>query len=765
MGCWFNVFSEFERKRIGTNNLILGFRYIPDESDGLDKDIDKMLGVGSKEDDTPLSVRLSIKQNVIIPTATIEGEDEALGLVKRINENFTLREKFGVSANVRRTKSKKEFYVVEITTPLNEEAISEIGKICGNKVELQKGDYDKMYRFRNFPDRMARFSRSLEERLISGGGIAELDSLDEIEFMESPSEVDFRKMPYVIFDIEKPLWKKKHEKNWIERREKLLKYDKGRNKKRFLKLPEDERKERLERRDGLVKRLEERLTYEVPGVGVVKLWEEKYDAQISFITACFGKDDGTKEREVYVIDKEGLLKKNGIETNDGCEVRAFSNEEELLLAFREKFREVRPVITYGHNVPYDITQVRFAFDEGGDIFDPLIEDVTPKRDFVQKFFQRLRQDGIYLDTMRLSDNIRPYLKQRRFGTSLKLEAVAQNRGIDFKKPMTHDQLREFQLKIISGEILEIREDAMKRMLEYSTGDLSATEELIRRIPFWPTLLAVKKVCPFLNLTRIAFSPNATGEVLEYEHHRSAGNSRLYGFRKKQRLDDIEKFKEEFPKLKERMLGHVGLTKVRRGDYSNVTELYLPLEEWLSDLVFKIRGEFKGVYESLRYDSEQRLGFLQYLKPIVTEVLTEYRGIRRLEHERFREPRVKQNELGFVRGNLGSRVTTRSKPKRIIDEEYIEKMKRRFYARYQSHVDSVKRLIDEGYKLFADEIKSMGGKFLESRGDYAFVQFPSRNSNGVSENLRLFSAIPVRQLENYHVGAEVDEESPLQGRLF
>ena len=125
-------------------------------------------------------------------------------------------------------------------------------------------------------------------------------------------------MPYVIIDIEKPLWRKEDEKINLKRREQLLKAS-----------AKDKFQERKERIKSLVGRLEKKLTVNIDGVGEARLFDEALRADISFVTAYWSDDQRGKEKEIYLLDPREECQKD--EHND-YKLKKFKTEKELVMA-------------------------------------------------------------------------------------------------------------------------------------------------------------------------------------------------------------------------------------------------------------------------------------------------------------------------------------------------------------------------------------------------------------------------------------------------
>ena len=591
MGFWLNNFAEFERKQKRRNRLILNFSYVS----------------SSKHK----NVKVFVEQNVKIPTKFIDQNfsREILGSFSGNNnfEDLTIHK-----------KSRGKFDVLSIEVP-NEKTLLE--KLPGS---FQTGNYDKLLRFGGFyPERKIILNNKLE-KLFWENSELELKDLSGINFGDFLDEKELNSLSYVVIDIEKPLWKKDFEKREIRWRENILKAE-----KKYFKLPEAEQgaqKNKHEQRQRIIKNLEEKLTIDVENVGKVKLYDENFDSEVSYVGAIWGKGK-KKKKEMYIIDPNGEIV---CKRYTGFKILKFKNEKELISGFLDSLHKRNPIISYGHNQVYDITQLRFAAEDNKLIYDPAVKEIKPRRDFVRSFLQRLREDLVYLDTLWLSKIFYPYLNQKRFNTSHKLADVAQFLDIDFTKSQTHEELRFTELKRLVGETKEIRKKAIDDMLYYSCGDLDVTQSIVDKINPIHLLLKIKNILPFSTLSEIAFSTNSMNKLHEYNHFKKNGNLPYYGYASKERQDKLQIFKKRFAGLKNELLEWAGFKKANKWGYENVQEFYLPLEDWTKEIAFKINPELETAYNETKNNKQEHFAFLQYLKSYMKEIFADYYFVRRDE---------------------------------------------------------------------------------------------------------------------------------------
>jgi len=577
---WFNNFFQYGKSPKSENMLTLGFRLLNSEE--------------SKKTE-----KITLSSPIRATSRPLQNQ-EAEQLMQSIESNPELANFHIIEKEL--SSGNSAYKVLEIEIPNKRSVIKTLPR------EFQRGDYDKRLRFRFFPEQKFK-SLDLVQRVLNN------ENQDyKPDFM---SEDEFSNLPYVIIDIEKPLWRKEDEKINLKRREQLLKAS-----------AKDKFQERKERINSLLGRLEKKLTVNIDGVGEARLFDEALRADISFVTAYWSDDQRGKEKEIYLLDPREECQKD--EHND-YKLKKFKTEKELVMALTAKFHEKNPVLSFGHNQVYDYTQLRFAADSYKYIFDPSVKDNKPRRDFVKSFLQRLREDLIYLDTMWLSQIFHPFLRQRSFGTSLKLESVARFNGIDFKKSLTHEQLREVEARRLIGQTEEIRKKALEDLLIYSSTDIEVTSQIKDKLPFAKLLTQLKRVFPFSTYSKLAFSPNSASEQNEYSYFRKRGCLPYTGFMSKERLDESIFASKLIKTWKKERLSSNNLFRARRGVYDNVTEFYLPLEDWMFRFATAISGKkLAEAYVALSDNPIQKMAFLQYVKAMLKSPNTDYFIARRYE---------------------------------------------------------------------------------------------------------------------------------------
>ncbi|MBI2671121.1 hypothetical protein HY498_01310 [Candidatus Woesearchaeota archaeon] len=418
---WINHFVEFERKQKRVNRLVLGFYHTS--------------GRG---------VKVFLNQKVKIPSQFFyfdsNGLEECIRKVRNDEQlkDFMLElrcaenadQKFYSNMGIFVNGGIRNYHVLQIDMPHNPSLEDKLPKT------FQTGNYDKILRFRGFyPERKVEFSDKMNEIFLKidnfSGDDKEAGSIDkELKGIDGGNSFQFskesnsyeiqlnslrgfrflnefliaselRSMSTLYLDIEKPLWKKEEEKGDIKQREKLIK-EKRKNEKIPKKRRTKEDDEKLFDLKLQIAELEDSLTLNISGLDPIYLYEDLFEARISWIgtrwkNACNETEKDIKE--LYVWDPFNEFEHSEF---NNYKIKRFDAEKDLLLDLLSTMKKRRPLLAVAHNGAYDYTQMRMALNDEKEIFDPLIEDVQPRRDFVRYFVQRMREDMIYVDTLWLN---------------------------------------------------------------------------------------------------------------------------------------------------------------------------------------------------------------------------------------------------------------------------------------------------------------------------------------------------------------------------
>lgn len=615
-GFWFCNYIGFEQRSKVNNRTILNFYYVPTKAE-------------KKQGKKPKKVKLFAKTNVRIPTDFIYGKENLEKIINKVESNEEL--------NIFHLDYEKKgnFYVASIDMPYNRELIKLLPK------KFQTGDYEKMLKLSGFfPDRIISMNDIFEDIVdnakIDDKGEKEIElgrlfGLFNKEFM---TESQFRSLHWFNWDIEKCLYKKEDEKKWIKKRKNYIKLKKEKD------YPKEFREKRLDR---AIKILEDRLTFYVEDVGEIKWWEEKYDAKISSIASIAencGEDEKDK-KDIIILDPLKEVKHRKVE---GSNIHASPNEKGVLRTLNKLVdEEYIPAGNSAHNLPYDDTQTAMAGKKLKEEFTPGVKGKSPSRDLVRKFYQRMKQTWISIDTMRQMAIHFPWLQQRSLGVSLKLKDICKYHGYDFEKMFTHDELRILELKRLFGKTFEIRHEAGVGSDLYVTGDVPPVKWM-KNMPQVISLgVKVKKIEPYCTYNEIFFGPNCSNKYMDYKHFQRCGNKRFSKTQRKIRDNEIQIFKKRLKSLKKKMLNHIGIdTDGKTGLHENVMELYLPLEEWLKHTMSGWAKEWLDGFNDIK--DNEKIGYLQYVKTLQRDnMLLDYYFARR-EQRVFKEFNLSRSDI-------------------------------------------------------------------------------------------------------------------------
>ncbi len=585
---WFNNFVEFERKQNRPNRLVLGFH----------------------SPELRRSVKGFAEVPVSIPTnfLTKEAKDKLLLKIANVPElsRFPLSE-----------KQLGDFYVLTIQVPYDNRIIHLLDR------KFQTGNYDKIIRFRGFyPESKFVVTDGIEKILLKGDEV-KIRNLRKENFGDFLTAEQLSNLPSIDIDIEKPLWRTEEEKELLKRREKLLRQERKYEKKKIHTADEEqEHSRKIEE----ISELEQKLTININDVGEVRLFEDRFDAAISFIATRW-KLRGREIKELYVIDPNNEIKDEKV---NGYNVLFYKSEESLVRGLLDNMHRRKPIVCRGHYESYDVSQLTYAADDLGFVFDPAVKGVKPRRDFVRFSVQRLREEMIYFDSHGIFGTFFPHLRQRSLGTNLKLETLARFIGINFEKSLSHEELRRVELRRLAGKTRKIRSEAAKQLINYATSDLDVTTKIFDSIDFMPLYVRLKRVVPYCTLTEIAFSHNCMNKWHEFRHFNRTGNLPYYGFRQKERRDQIMIFRSRFSKLKRELISGFGIERIE-GNHRDIDEYYFSLEEALKEVAFQLSPALRQVYQETKEyatangkrGEEQFFALLQYMKAFMRDVYLDY----------------------------------------------------------------------------------------------------------------------------------------------
>jgi hypothetical protein len=509
------------------------------------------------------------------------------------------------------------------------------------------------------PENEVRFN------LESGEYELTLTSRQWFDFQERLTIDEIRQQVFCYVDIEKPMWKNKREKAAIYRRKMLLAYvgaiekavnegKKTRGQGFLIKLngtqtgskpklkglntlSEEELigyrqvlLDKISRARDVVARLEQRLTINVEGVGIVQLWEERYDAKISQVVITFKLEDGSLVRQYHKIKHNANYSPKEI---NGFPVFEHKDEHSLLTSIVEASMGYRPFANVAHVITYDMPQLREGTRTNKtDRFDIIIPDKEPSLAYARDFYRKMAQTGQEMfDTCMLGRTAFPYLRIKAMDSSHRLvDMINYVRSlkygddfVPFEKIATHTELRFLEIRRMHGYV---GEDI--KMDEYTTGDSAPMEELMDF--FLPYVDKVSRILPHVTLTDVAFSPGCMEEILRKKHWVESHNQQLFGYKQKERHDEIQIFNKRDPSYHKRKLQAEGInTAPIYGMHRNVYLVHIPRAEWLKSVVLLRYPELKTFYDGLGLEPIMKAGLLQYMNKFLRQsYLPDYYRYRR-----------------------------------------------------------------------------------------------------------------------------------------
>ena len=742
---WYVDYAGFEQKQSRANRLIIGLRRWSPE--------------GTKR------AQLFLKQNIKVPTKLIhrENKEKLREIAEAWRDNpdihkhkLTIHLSEHDAAHIDALKKKYpgldvqirqgDFDVFQMTIPYDRNLIKALGK------DFQNGNYDRNFRFENdWMHRKVSLNPALEERITSKDDKSEivLDSADGIKFNGwRMNASEFRNQVWFYADIEKPLFKSGSEKTNIDRRESLLKLRDGkRNYKAKLEALLEGSKKSMEeaqveinaRIDRITGRLEKRLTKNIAGYEV-KIWEEKYDAKISWYTFIMKKADGSELRQLHTIRDCGLDKINGYD------IILHETEKDLLNEVIKMMKKNNVAVFSNHNLPYDVTQTRFAAEEtGADSLDLFIDDVSPRRDVVRKAYQRMKKDLEYIDTYRLAVVFHPWLKNK------KLETFACDRlgeGV-FKKSLTYAQMRELEVRAINGD-----KDAAKLLADYASSDVEPVKRIGDEGNYLETIFKIREMFPFLTITEIAFSPRVVKKYFDSKHWAKNKNNRHFGYGRKVREDEEQIFKKRFGPLKREYLGDWAF-KVPEimGVHHDVVQAYLPLEQWLQETICAVEPKWREYFNSLSQDPIERFGQLRYPRDFSNEFLMDhYFAVN--EQKKFKR---RLRSLGISGDSVGALLDSfgHDADREVLDKYLasLNNLRNQYRSLYVKLDPSLRKLIRVPKRFSGGA--NMQFDFVDFfEGDNSDLFALRKNASELSESL---NESPRRDLDRFCTNFETYEE--------
>jgi hypothetical protein len=450
------------------------------------------------------------------------------------------------------------------------------------------------------------------------------------------SEEELRHQVGVHYDIETCMFRYPHEERDLQRRELLAdlasgKFDRVRRVVRDL---EEQASKNIssKKKEGIVREIEylnrvlqfssvdlnaelgkvERdLTINVAGYDI-SLFDQVYADRVHVFPVRFELPDGKVIRELHTLVDPKLKEVNGYRVIVHEDSRDLHN---CITRLRRKYRSFREI---NHKIDFDIIHSRDdALLAGAEPHDSIVRGKKPGKDVsIADFYIRLRQNALYQDTFRGLFNEIPFNE----GHTLE-DYVEYHVGIGvFKKPEgVYKLLRDWYVLASKGDV-----DAARKLADYATKDVDADAISEKRSNQLGRTLRALELAPFLTPTQALFSPALWRKAHELRYWREMHCHRDYGIEQKLENDRKQIFDKRFPAILRDKLRSFGInTSPMPGVYSEVMQVYFPLEFLLRDKIVQVDDRWAEFFDKLPDDNIERFATLRYAWAFLSRVLEDY----------------------------------------------------------------------------------------------------------------------------------------------
>ncbi len=514
---------------------------------------------------------------------------------------------------------------------------------------------------------------------------------------------EFKQQVVGIVDIEKPLFKEKFEKNAIDRKKKVINFLSNINEKldivnhkleTIIKNREYYERKKLEyekknvKGERILNKLGKILNFDVDNIKG-SLDQDRYDAAVSYVGLKFIFPSGETINEIHKTGNHRINESNNYK------VYEYDDEYNLINGIVDSFKERKAYTLVGYNIPYDAVSLREASKRThAKTFDIGLRGKLPRRTVVRDIYQRLLfYSQEVIDLYRLSVINHPYLRSSNPPGNHKLESMVNYHFPGtFHKSITYEELRKLEIKSINGD-----KESAQKIVDYLIGDVDSVKKLYD-IPFYlESLFKIKETIPHVPITEIAFSPNSILELYKKENFNKNHNQLLFGYNEKIHEDEIQITKKRLSTFKNEMLKlHEINAGTKHGIFNNVYQLYIPLEEYVSEAISKKYPEFKPLFDSFsNYNDIQQFGLLQYAKSFLREHFADFL-IYRKERRLFEEDKLGHNLKDKIDGLLSTvknSVNQELLDKYIASYDNLKNLYRSFYVKQKGKLRRKIRIKD------------------------------------------------------------------------
>ena len=195
------------------------------------------------------------------------------------------------------------------------------------------------------------------------------------------------------------------------------------------------------------------------------------------------------------------------------------------------------------------------------------------------------------------------------------------------------------------------------------------KRLIEETPFIEDTLRKLDLAPYLTPTEIAFSNRSLRKMHDFKHWKKAHNHRTFGYERKIDQDAAQIFKKRFPSIKRQKLEGAGI-KIPSGykNYSEVLQVYMPLEHWLMEEMCQSDSSWAPYFASLSLQPLERIAQLKAPKAALEKEFEEYNATMN-SYKRYSN-KLKSIELPIKDADALFRDFDRTAPRGLLDAYYL-----------------------------------------------------------------------------------------------